>query len=159
MTVAHWVTSRPNQTNQLIYRQMTLKPNTDHSIQRAQWTALKACPIAADVGILILSWSLQNANSYLVVPSDHIHSEPASNASFWATLNTRSKYYLPILQWLPLYTRQDFSQDILSGLSLSALFIPQALSYATALCRIPAIHGLYTVSVTTFVYACLGMSP
>ncbi|KAL7309281.1 hypothetical protein PS15m_011388 [Mucor circinelloides] len=93
------------------------------------------------------------------LPSDHIHSESASNASFWATLNTRSKYYLPILQWMPLYTRQDFSQDILSGLSLSALFIPQALSYATALCRIPAIHGLYTVSVTTFIYACLGMSP
>lgn len=93
------------------------------------------------------------------MPSDHIHSESEIDATFWSTLNTRSKYYLPILQWMPLYTKQDFSQDILSGLSLSALFIPQALSYATALCRISAIHGLYTVSVTTFVYACLGMSP
>ena len=74
-------------------------------------------------------------------------------------MSTRSKYYLPILHWIPHYTTPDIFQDLLSGLSLSALFIPQGLSYATALCGIPAIHGLYTITVTTIIYACLGMSP
>jgi hypothetical protein len=81
------------------------------------------------------------------------------NTSFWSTMNTRSKYYLPMLQWIPHYNRNVFYQDILSGLSISSLFITQALSYATALCKIPAIHGLYTITITTFIYACLGMSP
>ncbi|KAG2198506.1 hypothetical protein INT47_008610 [Mucor saturninus] len=93
------------------------------------------------------------------IPSDKIHLNTIPPATFWNTFNTRSKYYLPILQWIPLYNRHDFSQDMISGLSLAALFIPQALSYATALCKIPAIHGLYTISITTIVYACLGMSP
>lgn len=94
-----------------------------------------------------------------VVPSDKIDTDGSIHATRWSMFHTRSKYYLPILQWIPHYQRKDFYQDILSGLSLSALFIPQALSYATALCRVPAIHGLYTVTISTFVYACLGMSP
>ncbi|KAI9491188.1 sulfate transporter family-domain-containing protein [Zychaea mexicana] len=77
----------------------------------------------------------------------------------WSTLKTRLIYYIPMLQWLPYYTTQQFTADILSGLSISSLFIPQALSYATGLCRLPAIHGLYTISISTLVYACLGMSP
>ncbi|KAG0170532.1 hypothetical protein DFQ30_002345 [Apophysomyces sp. BC1015] len=82
--------------------------------------------------------------------------ESRSQWDFW---KTRLKYYLPILQWLPHYSYTLFGHDVLAGLSLSSLFIPQALSYSTALCRIPAIHGLYTTSIATFVYAFLGMSP
>lgn len=93
-----------------------------------------------------------------LVPSTQIHARSESK-TLWRTLLTRSRYYIPVLQWLPGYSTHAFQQDILSGLSLSSLFIPQALSYATGLCRLPAIHGLYTVSVATLVYACLGMSP
>ncbi|CDH60756.1 sulfate anion transporter [Lichtheimia corymbifera JMRC:FSU:9682] len=92
------------------------------------------------------------------IPSTQIHARSESK-TIWRTLLTRSKYYIPVLQWLPGYSTHTFQQDLLSGLSLSSLFIPQALSYATGLCRLPAIHGLYTVSVAALVYACLGMSP
>lgn len=64
-----------------------------------------------------------------------------------------------MLQWLPTYSKEMFSQDIMSGLSISSLLIPQALSCATALCGVPAINGLYTASITGLIYACLGMSP
>ncbi|GAA5816414.1 hypothetical protein MFLAVUS_009943 [Mucor flavus] len=103
--------------------------------------------------------SSSNGRRMSTIPSDKIDTNESIDATRWSTFYTRSKYYLPILQWIPNYQRKDFYQDVLSGLSLSALFIPQALSYATALCRVPAIHGLYTVTITTFVYACLGMSP
>ncbi|CEI85771.1 hypothetical protein RMCBS344292_00225 [Rhizopus microsporus] len=91
------------------------------------------------------------------IPSDII-ADSGSSTNGWMLISNRSKYYIPILQWIPHYTRNDFTQDLLSGLSLSALFIPQALSYAIGLCKIPAIHGLYTITVTTMVYACLGTS-
>ncbi|KAG2221098.1 hypothetical protein INT45_008619 [Circinella minor] len=64
-----------------------------------------------------------------------------------------------MLQWLPYYNRHQFMGDMLAGLSLSSLFIPQALSYSIGLCRLPAKHGLYTISIPTLIYACLGMSP
>lgn len=77
----------------------------------------------------------------------------------WSTLKTRLIYYIPMLQWLPYYNRRQFMGDLLAGLSLSSLFIPQALSYSIGLCRLPAKHGLYTISIPTLIYACLGMSP
>lgn len=95
--------------------------------------------------------------SLSIVPSDVI-ADSGSSTNSWLLISNRLKYYIPILQWIPHYTRNDFTQDLLSGLSLSALFIPQALSYATGLCKIPAIHGLYTITVTTMIYACLGTS-
>lgn len=68
------------------------------------------------------------------------------------------KYYLPILQWLPLYNRQLFLGDCLAGITLSCLLIPQGLSYATALCKLDAIHGLYGIAFPAISYAFFGMS-
>ncbi len=76
----------------------------------------------------------------------------------WSTLKTRSKYYLPILQWLPLYSRQLFLGDCLAGITLACLLIPQGLSYATALCKLDAIHGLYGIAFPAISYAFFGMS-
>ncbi|CAO3697060.1 unnamed protein product [Rhizopus microsporus] len=70
----------------------------------------------------------------------------------------RSKYYLPILQWLPLYNRQLLVGDFLAGITLACLLIPQALSYATALCKLDAIHGLYGIAFPAISYAVFGMS-
>ncbi|ORX46134.1 hypothetical protein DM01DRAFT_354869 [Hesseltinella vesiculosa] len=73
-----------------------------------------------------------------------------SEASPWHYWKTRSRYYLPM---------GYFYQDLLSGITLSFLFIPQALSYSTGLLRIPPIHGLYSISIATLIYALTGMSP
>ncbi|KAI8880175.1 hypothetical protein K501DRAFT_191891 [Backusella circina FSU 941] len=77
---------------------------------------------------------------------------------FWTVLKVRSKYYLPILQWLPQYRRSLFLGDFLAGVTLSCLMIPQGLSYATALCRLDAIHGLYGIAFPAMSYAFFGMS-
>ncbi|KAI8090320.1 sulfate transporter family-domain-containing protein [Gilbertella persicaria] len=77
---------------------------------------------------------------------------------FWDTLKVRSRYYLPILQWLPLYNLQIFWGDCLAGITLSCLLIPQGLSYATALCKLEAVHGLYGIAFPAIAYAFFGMS-
>ena len=76
----------------------------------------------------------------------------------WDTIKVRSRYYLPILQWLPLYNISIFWGDCLAGITLSCLLIPQALSYATALCKLEAVHGLYGIAFPAIAYAFFGMS-
>ncbi|ORZ02493.1 sulfate transporter family-domain-containing protein [Syncephalastrum racemosum] len=76
----------------------------------------------------------------------------------WSKLKMRVKYYLPICQWLPHYKPADFYGDFLSALTVSCLLIPQGLSYATALCRLDAIHGLTGIAFPAITYAVFGMS-
>lgn len=76
----------------------------------------------------------------------------------WSTFKIRSKYYLPILQWLPLYSTHLFWGDLIAGITLSCLLIPQGLSYATALCKLEAVHGLYAIAFPAITYAIFGMS-
>ncbi|SAM02284.1 hypothetical protein [Absidia glauca] len=76
----------------------------------------------------------------------------------WTWFKVRSKYYLPILQWLPLYDCDAFFGDLFAGLTISCLLIPLGLSYATALCKLDAIHGLYGIAFPAITYAIFGMS-
>ncbi|KAI9261913.1 sulfate transporter family-domain-containing protein [Helicostylum pulchrum] len=90
------------------------------------------------------------------LPSARINDSSPKDS--WSTFKVRSKYYLPILQWLPLYSSQLFWGDLIAGITLSCLLIPQGLSYATALCKLEAIHGLYSIAFPAITYAIFGMS-
>lgn len=59
--------------------------------------------------------------------------------------------------WLRHYRRADFSQDILAGLLVGILVIPQSLGYAM-LAGLPPIYGLYSAVVPVLVYAWIGSS-
>jgi SulP family sulfate permease len=65
--------------------------------------------------------------------------------------------YLPILHWLPSYDRSWLSADLLAGLSVWALLVPQSLAYAS-LAGVPVQYGLYTAFATLLVYPVFGTS-
>lgn len=59
------------------------------------------------------------------------------------------QYFIPICQWLPKYNLGLFKYDLLSGITIASLAIPQGISYAK-LADIPPIIGLcklYTLTV------------
>lgn len=91
-----------------------------------------------------------------LVPSARINDSSPKDA--WGKFKVRSKYYLPILEWLPRYRFSLFWGDLIAGITLSCLLIPQGLSYATALCKLEAIHGLYAIAFPAVTYAIFGMS-
>ena len=62
----------------------------------------------------------------------------------------------PILDWLPLLTRRDCVADAVAGLTVAAMLIPQAMSYAS-IAGLSPIVGLYCY-VPLVVYACMGTS-
>ncbi|ONK76536.1 uncharacterized protein A4U43_C03F29290 [Asparagus officinalis] len=67
------------------------------------------------------------------------------------------QYILPILQWAPSYTFSLFKSDLVAGITIASLAIPQGISYAK-LANLPPILGLYSSFVPPLVYAMMGSS-
>jgi SulP family sulfate permease len=65
--------------------------------------------------------------------------------------------FVPALQWLPGYRRDDLAADLKAGATVAVLVIPQAMAYA-ALAGVPPITGLYAAMVSLVVYAVFGTS-
>ena len=67
------------------------------------------------------------------------------------------KRYLPILAWLPHYHRRLFGADLLAGIIVTVMVIPQSLAYAI-LAGLPAVVGLYASILPQLVYCLFGTS-
>ncbi|XVF21721.1 hypothetical protein REPUB_Repub12eG0114600 [Reevesia pubescens] len=67
------------------------------------------------------------------------------------------EYFLPILEWGPRYSLQFLKSDLISGITIASLAIPQGISYAK-LANLPPILGLYSSFIPPLVYAMMGSS-
>ncbi|XP_055813233.1 sulfate transporter 3.1-like [Solanum dulcamara] len=67
------------------------------------------------------------------------------------------QYFFPIFEWGPRYTLHFFKSDLISGITIASLAIPQGISYAK-LANLPPILGLYSSFVPALVYAVMGSS-
>ena len=65
--------------------------------------------------------------------------------------------WFPILAWLPAYQRTWLRDDVIAGLALTALLVPQGMAYAQ-LAGLPPITGLYTSVMCLIAYALTGPS-
>ncbi|PIM97616.1 hypothetical protein CDL12_29913 [Handroanthus impetiginosus] len=63
----------------------------------------------------------------------------------------------PILKWGRNYKATKFKNDLLAGLTLASLCIPQSIGYAN-LAKVDPQYGLYTSVVPPLVYAVMGSS-
>ncbi len=69
----------------------------------------------------------------------------------------RFKKYIPVLEWLPAYSKNDFKGDLSAGLTVGVMLIPQGMAYAM-LAGLPPIYGLYAATVPLVLYAIFGTS-
>jgi high affinity sulfate transporter 1 len=72
-------------------------------------------------------------------------------------LTARAERYAPILKWLPGLTWRRARPDLVAGIVVAALAIPQALGYA-AVAGVPVQVGLYTLPPALLAYAVFGSS-
>ena len=64
---------------------------------------------------------------------------------------------LPVLDWLPAYRRDWLLPDVLAGLAIWAVMVPEGMAYA-GIVGVPPIMGLYTIIPPLIAYAVLGTS-
>lgn len=67
------------------------------------------------------------------------------------------KRFLPFLDWMPSYELDAFKSDLIAGLTVGVMFIPQSMAYAL-LAGLPPIYGLYAGLFPMFMYGLLGTS-
>ncbi|KAF7315049.1 Sulfate anion transporter [Mycena indigotica] len=125
-------------------------------------------------GLDLLSSPVQSSSSLMDI--DGVQGEPTTldvergrdsihdsdNASFHkvrgGAYRKRIQYYVPGTAWIPNYTLSFLGGDILAGLTVASMLIPQSVSYATSLAQMSPLTGLFSASIPGIVYAFLGTS-
>ena len=67
------------------------------------------------------------------------------------------KKIIPILEWLPNYNSSLFKGDLIAGITVGIILIPQGIAYAL-IAGLPPIYGLYCALVPQVMYAIFGSS-
>lgn len=67
------------------------------------------------------------------------------------------KQFLPVLEWLPNYKKENLKGDIAAGLTVGIMLIPQGMAYAK-IAGLDPIYGLYASTIPLIIYALLGTS-
>jgi SulP family sulfate permease len=66
-----------------------------------------------------------------------------------------SKHVLPITNWAALYGNVDVRREVMAGITVAALVVPQGVAYAL-LAGLPPVMGLYASILPMLVYALTG---
>ncbi|KAJ0987376.1 hypothetical protein J5N97_005732 [Dioscorea zingiberensis] len=77
--------------------------------------------------------------------------------SFSKCISSASYALFPVLRWGRNYDLKMFRSDLLAGLTLASLGIPQSIGYAN-LAKLDPQYGLYTSVVPPLIYAVMGTS-
>ena len=64
---------------------------------------------------------------------------------------------IPMLGWLPGYRRAWLRADVIAGLTVWALIVPESMAYA-GVAGVPVQYGLYAVPLAVVAYAVFGTS-
>ncbi|XP_010455991.1 PREDICTED: sulfate transporter 3.2-like [Camelina sativa] len=100
--------------------------------------------------------SLKNTLNEILFADDpfrKIRNEPKTSKKIELGL----RHVFPILEWARGYNLGYLKSDVISGITIASLAIPQGISYAQ-LANLPPILGLYSSLVPPLVYAIMGSS-
>ena len=64
---------------------------------------------------------------------------------------------VPAVEWLRIYSRKDFKGDLIAGIIVAIMLVPQGMAYAM-LAGLPPVFGLYAATIPLIVYALFGSS-
>ncbi|KAK4381727.1 putative sulfate transporter 3.4 [Sesamum angolense] len=98
---------------------------------------------------------LRQRLSEIFFPDDPLHR--FKDQTWFRKLVLGLQFFFPVFQWAPNYSLKLLKSDVVSGLTIASLAIPQGISYAK-LANLPPIIGLYSSFVPPLIYSVLGSS-
>ncbi|CAG9535020.1 unnamed protein product [Cercopithifilaria johnstoni] len=102
-----------------------------------------------------LSTAMQKSEMQLTLKTER---KPAINQEQFDKKHGYRRNRLPIIGWLPTYNwKEDLLRDIINGIMISIIYIPQGLAYGLMV-GTPPIYGIYTGIVGPLIYIFLGTS-
>ncbi|KAK2997162.1 hypothetical protein RJ639_026198 [Escallonia herrerae] len=127
-----------------------LKPEVTRRMERAQWVLNSPDPpgIWHELVGSIKETVFPRGNEFCPSSTKQPRASPA--ASFLRGL-------FPILSWGRNYKASKFKNDLMAGLTIASLSIPQSIGYAN-LAKLDPQYGLYTSVVPPLIYAVMGSS-
>jgi MFS superfamily sulfate permease-like transporter len=72
-------------------------------------------------------------------------------------MNVSTCHILPICNWLPESTPKTIRADVIAGIALAGLLVPEGMAYA-GIAGVPPQMGLYAAMAGMFTYALFGTS-
>ena len=88
---------------------------------------------------------LRHRLSEIFFPDDPFHKFHGNASSPFAKLLLALQLLFPIFQWGPQYNLRLLRSDVISGLTIASLAIPQVISYSIASLLTFLIHCVYTL--------------
>ncbi|XP_034674307.1 low affinity sulfate transporter 3 [Vitis riparia] len=133
-------------------QQQQLNIEDGSKTQRAEWMLNSPEPpgLCHEIVSSIKSAVFPNGSKHSSSSTKQTRSTAAGVVSFLHGL-------FPILTWGRNYKATKFRNDLMAGLTLASLSIPQSIGYAT-LANLAPQYGLYTSVVPPLVYALMGSS-
>lgn len=133
-------------------QQQQLNIEDGSKTQRAEWVLNSPKPpgLCHEIVSSIKSAVFPNGSKHSSSSTKQTRSTAAGVVSFLHGL-------FPILTWGRNYKATKFRNDLMAGLTLASLSIPQSIGYAT-LANLAPQYGLYTSVVPPLVYALMGSS-
>ncbi|KAJ3176156.1 hypothetical protein HK101_010500 [Irineochytrium annulatum] len=90
-------------------------------------------------------------------PPSQLEELKSAAGSLVRSIPTQAPLYVkslfPIASWLPRYNTTWLTGDLIAGLTVGLVVIPQAIAYSTKLAGLPAQYGLYTSFVGVLLYS------
>ncbi|KAJ5930984.1 hypothetical protein N7466_006477 [Penicillium verhagenii] len=91
-----------------------------------------------------------NISRFVDLANTHLPKLPRASAKYMAAK-------VPILQWIPRYSFPWLWNDLVAGITIGILLVPQSLAYAKV-ANIPTSYGLISSWLPTLLYAIMGTS-
>ncbi|KAJ3164749.1 hypothetical protein HK101_000378 [Irineochytrium annulatum] len=132
------------------------KPRHSEEVRKlASTSTLVADPLFASASNSVQSQ--ETLSQPIRRPPSQVEELKAAAGSLLRSFPTQAPLYLkslfPIASWLPRYNTTWFTGDLIAGLTVGLVVIPQAIAYSTKLAGLPAQYGLYTSFVGVLIYA------
>lgn len=89
-------------------------------------------PPSSDTASSFAALSTNSLKSTASTTSSSANVGPATWTQYLRKVRVRLPYYIPVLQWLPRYTRQQALRDLVTGLTVGVMALTASIAYVSS---------------------------